>query len=63
MLEYWNIGEQTTKSLEMSLPQDGFLALNPSFQDSIIPSFQEDPFPAEPMVSDLAHRKRFSSMQ
>ena len=66
--EYWNVGiveywGTTTKSLEMRVPQNGFLTLNPSFHDSIIPSFQKDPFPAEPMVFDLAHRTRFSSMQ
>jgi len=66
--EYWNVGiveywGTTTKSLEMRVPQDGFLALNPSFHNSIIPSFQEDPFPAEPQVSDLAQRTWFSDMQ
>jgi len=45
--EYWNAGimeywaRTTTKNLEMRVTQDRFVALNPSFHDSIIPSFQE----------------------
>ncbi|PKN27022.1 MAG: hypothetical protein CVU64_16680 [Deltaproteobacteria bacterium HGW-Deltaproteobacteria-21] len=69
--EYWNVGiveywGTTTKSLEMRVPQNGFLTLNPSFHHSIIPSFHNSKmtlFRAEPMVSDMARRTRFSSMQ
>ncbi|PKN23408.1 MAG: hypothetical protein CVU64_24045 [Deltaproteobacteria bacterium HGW-Deltaproteobacteria-21] len=39
--EYWNVGiveywgRTTTKSLEMRVPQDHFVALNPSFQEAL----------------------------
>ncbi|MDD5206816.1 MAG: hypothetical protein PHS17_15435 [Desulfobacterales bacterium] len=55
--EYWNVGiveywgRTATKSLEMSVPQDGFIALKPiipSFHYSNIPTFPGNSLLAEP---------------
>jgi hypothetical protein len=49
IVEYW--GRTATKSLEMSVPQDGFIALKPivpSFHYSNIPTFPGNGLLAEP---------------
>ncbi|PKN30906.1 MAG: hypothetical protein CVU64_01130 [Deltaproteobacteria bacterium HGW-Deltaproteobacteria-21] len=61
MMELWNGGAEQPKTGRVVIPHDVALKpIIPLLHYSIIP---KEPFTAKPIVSDLARRIRFSSMQ